>query len=71
MKYKKYIDEFLVDKNVVWMQVGFWILFFTAFNMPTHALYYSKFAVVSSMMPTWIGLIIGTVSYFKENKNNK
>lgn len=71
MKYKKYIDNFFVDKNIVLMQMGFGILFLTAFNIPTHALYHNKLALAVSLIPTYIGLIIGTISYFKENKKCK
>lgn len=74
MKYRRYICYYFIDKNLLWIQIGFWILFFLAFNMPTHALYHNKLAVVFSLAPTLIGLVIGTTLYRMKikdlNKNN-
>lgn len=69
MKYKRYMYYFFMDKNLIWAQIGFWALFFMAFNMPTHALYHNKFAIVASLIPTVSGLIIGTIMYFIKMKS--
>lgn len=68
MRYKKYMDDFFIEKNLVIIQIIFWISLFSAFNTPNHTLYHNKFALVLSFMPTCIGLIVGTIQYFKENK---
>lgn len=69
IRYKKYMDNFFVEKNLVWMQIWFWIGCFVVFNMKTHLLYQDKSLSVISLIPTFLGIIIGTISYFKENKH--
>lgn len=69
MKYKKYMDNFFVEKDLVWIQVGFFVGCFIILNTRTHLLYHDTILPVISLIPTYLGIIIGTISYFKENKN--